>query len=72
MISLRRFQHTIAGRVYDIEASRIRDDRWRAQIARRAGMPNALMPFYGQTADEAAEHLLEWLRRANRLPHGTA
>ena len=71
-MSLRRFQHTIAGRVYNIEASRIRDDRWRAQITRRPGMSNALMPFYGQTADEAAGHLLEWLTRANRAPHGTA
>jgi hypothetical protein len=65
MTPLRRFQHTIAGRVYNIEASLVGDRRWRAQISRRPGMPNALMPFYGQTADEAAEHLLAWLRRAN-------
>jgi len=30
------------------------------------------MPFYGQTADEAAGHLLEWLLRANHAPHGAA
>ena len=66
MTPVRRFQQTINGRVYSIEASRVRDDRWRAQIARVPGMPTALMPFYGQTADEAARCLTEWLARANR------
>ena len=61
-----RFKETIAGRVYHIEASRVRDNRWRAQIARVPGMPTALMPFYGRTADEAAGRLCEWLARANR------
>ncbi len=35
--------------------------RWRAQIARRPGMPTSLMPFYGQTPDEAARELSKWL-----------
>ena len=35
--------------------------RWRAQIARRPGMPTSLMPFYGQTPEEAAHELSKWL-----------
>ncbi len=61
-----RFHETINGRVYHIEASRVRDNRWRAQIARVPGMPTALMPFYGKTADEAAHGLCAWLARAHR------
>jgi hypothetical protein len=67
MIPVRRFQHVIAGCVYDIEASRVRDDRWRAQILRVPGMASAMMPFYGRTPDEAATLLCEWLARAHRL-----
>lgn len=66
MIPVRRFQHVIAGCVYDIEASRVREDRWRAQIARVPGVTTAMMPFYGRTPDEAATHLCEWLARAHR------
>lgn len=43
-------------------------DRWRAQIARRPGTLSALMPFYGQTADEAATRLVRWLSLAHRVP----
>jgi hypothetical protein len=66
MTPVRRFHETINGRVYNIEASHVRDNRWRAQIARVPGMPTALMPFYGKTADEAARRLCDWLTRANR------
>jgi hypothetical protein len=66
MIPVRRFQHVIAGCLYDIEASRVTEDRWRAQIARVPGVPTAMMPFYGRTPDEAATHLCEWLTRAHR------
>jgi hypothetical protein len=66
MMVVRRFQENIGGRVYKIEASRVCDDRWRAQIARLPGMPTALMPFYGATADEAARLLFAWLARAHR------
>jgi len=72
MMLVRRFQQTIGGRVYNIEASRVRDDRWRAQIARIPGIPTALMPFYGQTADEAARLLCEWLARAHHTSTGAA
>ena len=66
MMPVRRFQEIIGGRVYNIEASRVRDDRWRAQLSRRPGTSTALMPFYGETADEAARHLFDWLVRAHR------
>jgi hypothetical protein len=72
MTSVRRYHESIGGRVYHIEASMVDDDRWRAQIARLPGMPIALMPFYGVTADEAARHLCEWLARAHRVSPGTA
>lgn len=63
---VRRFEEIIGGRVYQIEAALIHDNRWRAQIVRLPGMPSALMPFYGTTADEAAGHLRDWLDRAHR------
>jgi hypothetical protein len=69
---VRRFQEIIGGRVYHIEASRVRDDRWRAQISRMPGTPTALMPFYGETADEAARQLFAWLTRAHRATSTTA
>ena len=39
---------------------------------RRPGMPSALMPFYGSTADEAATQLVRWLTLAHRGPAQTA
>ncbi len=60
-----RYQETIGGRVYYIEASRVRADKWRAHIVRIPGMPTALMPFYGATPDEAARQLTAWLVRAH-------
>jgi hypothetical protein len=63
-----RFEKEIGGLHYVIEASPVASDRWRAQIARRPGMPSALMPFYGPTADEAAYQLLKWLSLAHRVP----
>lgn len=65
---VRRFETQIGGHHYVIEASAVATDRWRAQIARRPGVPSALMPFYGTTADEAAHHLVRWLSMAHRVP----
>ena len=59
-----RFQETINGRDFVIEVVPVGRDRWRAQIARTPGSVTALMPFYGATATEAAEHLSGWLTRA--------
>ena len=60
-MTVHHYEETIAGRTYHIEVSPVTDSRWRAQIARRPGMPTSLMPFYGQTPDEAARELSKWL-----------
>jgi hypothetical protein len=48
-----------------IEVAAVARDRWRAYIVRIPGLPTALMPFYGPTPDEAANHLRQWLIRAH-------
>lgn len=60
-VNVHRYEENIAGRTYFIEVRPITDSRWRAQIARRPGMPTALMPFYGPTPEEAARELSRWL-----------
>jgi hypothetical protein len=59
--TIHRYEELIAGRTYFIEVSPVSASRWRAQIARRPGMPTSLMPFYGQTPEEAAHELSKWL-----------
>jgi len=60
-VTVHHYEEKIAGRTYLIEVSPVSASRWRAQIARRPGMPTSLMPFYGQTPDEAAKELSKWL-----------
>jgi len=60
-VTVHRFEEHISGRTYQIEVSAVSATRWRAQIARKPGMPTAMMPFYGQTPDEAARELSKWL-----------
>ena len=60
-----RYQETIAGRLYQIEVAPVASNRYRAYIARVPGVPTALMPFYGQTPDDAARQLSAWLTRAH-------
>jgi hypothetical protein len=67
-----RFRKSIAGHSYLIEATAVAQDRWRAYIVRIPGMPTALMPFYGRTADEAATQLSDWLTRAYQPAKGPA
>jgi len=62
-----RFEQEIGGRLYVIETSAVQVNRWRAQIARRPGMPSALMPFYGSTPADAASQLVRWLTRAHAV-----
>lgn len=66
--TLVRFEDIINGRPVLIDVSPVARDRWRAQVARIPGGRTALMPFYGTTAVEAAEHLSGWLARASRKP----
>jgi hypothetical protein len=68
-VTVQRFDETINGREYRIEVSAV-GNRWRAQIARAPGGSNAMMPFYGQTPDEAVHLLSSWLilNRARKTP----
>jgi len=59
-----RFEENIAGRPYQIEVTPV-SNRWRAQLTRVPGIPTAMMPFYGNTPDEAARQLTAWLTRAH-------
>jgi hypothetical protein len=71
-VTVHRFQETIGGRLYEIEATAA-GPRWRAQLRRRPGIPTAMMPFYGDTPPEAAQRLTEWLTLAHaRLNARTA
>jgi hypothetical protein len=65
---VKRIEHVINGREYQIEVSSVGSDKWRAQIARVPGGSTATMPFYGKTPDEAADHLSRWLSIANGTP----
>jgi hypothetical protein len=60
-VTIHRYEERIAGRTYHIEVSAVSTSRWRAQIARLPGVPTALMPFYGETPEDAARELSKWL-----------
>lgn len=70
--AVHRFEESIAGREYLIEVVAVAKDRWRAYIVRVPGVPTALMPFYGQTPDEAAHELCAWLTRAHQRAAASA
>jgi hypothetical protein len=61
-----RLERTIAGRSFVIEVTWVAEKRWRAHIVRIPGVPTAMMPFYGETPDEAATSLSNWLDRAHQ------
>jgi hypothetical protein len=64
-VAAHRFEENIGGRAYLIEVTPV-SNRWRAQLLRSPGVPTAMMPFYGQTPDEAARQLADWLTLAHR------
>ena len=64
-VTVHRFEETIGGRAYQIEVTPV-SNRWRAQLRRAAGVPTAMMPFYGATPEDAARHLTTWLALAHR------
>lgn len=66
-MNVQRFDETINGRAYRIEVSAV-GKKFRAQIARAPGGSRAMMPFYGETPDEAVHHLSSWLA-LNRAPN---
>ena len=59
-MTVQRYEETINGREYRIEVSPV-GNQFRAEIARAPGGSRAMMPFYGQTPDEAVELLSRWL-----------
>ena len=64
-VIVHRFEEVIGGRAYQIEVMAV-SNRWRAQLRRTPGIPTAMMPFYGNTPDEAARQLAQWLTLAQR------
>ena len=64
-MTIHTFEETIGGRAYHIDVTPV-SNRWRAQLRRTPGVPTAMMPFYGQTPDEAARQLTQWLTLAHR------
>ena len=65
-MTVHRFEQTINGRTYLIEAMRVEEDRWRAYLTSVTGGPTALMPFYGPTDEEAVRRLTNWLTLAHQ------
>ena len=61
-----QLERIIAGRSFVIEVTWVAEKRWRAHIARIPGVPTAMMPFYGETPEEAATSLSDWLDRAHQ------
>jgi hypothetical protein len=66
-ISVIRRSVTIHGRTWAVEVLSVDRDRWRARLATR-GTANAVMPFYGQTPEEACDRLTAWLTRVAHSP----
>jgi hypothetical protein len=67
-VNVHRFEEVINGREFLIEVSAVSSTRWRAHLVRLPGGSTALMPFYGETPQEAARHLSDWLTRAHATP----
>ena len=68
IVTAHRFDQTINGCTYLIEAMMVDEDRWRAYLVNVPGGPTALMPFYGVTAEQAVSRLTNWLTLAHRSP----
>ena len=56
----------INDRRYVVEATLVDPDRWRAYLVGVPGGPTALMPFDGETPEQAVERLADWLALAHR------
>lgn len=67
-MNVHRFEEVINGREFLIEVSAVGRNRWRAHLVRVPGGSTALMPFYGDTPQEAAAQLSGWLSRAHSNP----
>ena len=67
-MTVHHFEQTINGCTYLIEAMLVDPDRWRAYLVSVSGGPTALMPFYGNTAEQAVRQLTDWLTLAHQSP----
>jgi hypothetical protein len=67
-VTVHHYEEQIAGRTYHIEVFAVSAERWRAKLARRPGVPTALMPFYGDTPEHAARQLTNWLALVSAGP----
>ena len=65
-VAAQRFERAINDRRYVIEATLVDPHRWRAYLVSVPGGPAALMPFYGETPEQAVQCLTDWLALANR------
>ena len=63
-MSAQRYERAINDRRYVVEATLVAPDRWRAYLVGVPGGPTALMPFYGETPEQAVERLADWLALA--------
>ena len=64
-LTVHRFEQTIGSQHYVVEVRPALRDRWRAGLVRTAGVPTALMPFYGATPRDARDALVSWLSHAH-------
>ena len=67
-MTVHRIEQTINGRTYQIEAMLVDPDRWRAYLVCAPGRSTALMPFYGNTPEQAVQQLSNWLSLAHQSP----
>jgi hypothetical protein len=67
-VTVHRIEQSINGRLYQIEATLVDPERWRAYLVSVPGGSTALMPFYGTTAEQAVRQLTDWLTLAHQAP----
>ena len=66
-VAAQRFECAIDDRRFVIETTLVDRDRWRAYLVGAHGGSTALMPFYGETAEQAVQRLADWLALAYRV-----
>ncbi len=69
--TVHRFEQTIGSQHYVVEVRPALRDRWRACLVRTAGVPTALMPFYGATPRDALDALVSWLSHVHGVAAGS-
>lgn len=67
-----RYDEQINDHTYRILVSQVRSGTWRAQVVTPHGGPTAVMPFYGDSPEQAREQLASWIARAHRSARAAA